>query len=137
MAAETPIGMRIISKEVVMEDVERLLKAAIEEIERVLSSKSVVGDPITVEGTTIVPLVNIGFGFGAGGAAGRSPKEKRGEGSGGITGGGGGIKPVAIVVINQEGVRLEPVFSYSRVICETKGYIRCPREIKSGIETSI
>jgi uncharacterized spore protein YtfJ len=101
-----------------MEDVERLLKAAIGEIERVLSSKTVVGDPITIEGTTIIPLVNIGFGFGAGGGAGRAPKDKQGEGSGGITGGGGGIKPVAIVVINEKGVRLEPVKSGTTSVIE-------------------
>jgi len=61
-----------------------------------------------VEGNTLIPLVSIGFGFGGGGGTGKGPKEK-GEGTGGGTGGGGGIKPVGVIVVNKEGVRIEPV----------------------------
>ena len=50
-----------------MEEVERLLKNTAEEMERLLSAKTVVGEPLTVDGNTIVPLLSIGFGFGAGG----------------------------------------------------------------------
>lgn len=92
-----------------MEDVEKLVKTAMGEIEKLLSTKSVVGDPIAVEGNTIIPLINIGFGFGAGGGSGKGEKASKGEGTGGGTGGGGGIKPVAIIVINKDGVKVEPI----------------------------
>ena len=92
-----------------MEHVEKLLKTALGEIERVLSTKTVVGEPITVEGNTLIPLISIGFGFGAGGGSGKPAKQAEGEGLGAGTGGGGGIKPVAVVVINKDGVRVEPV----------------------------
>lgn len=91
-----------------MEEVENLIKICLGEIERMLTTKTVVGEPITVEGNTIIPLVSIGFGFGGGGASGKGPKETAG-GTGGGTGGGGGIKPVAVIVVNKEGVRMEPV----------------------------
>ena len=91
-----------------MEDVEKLLKSAMSEIERVLDTKTVVGEPIIVEGNTIIPLVSVGFGFGAGGGTGKM-KGEAGEGVGGGTGGGGGIKPIALIIVNKDGVRLEPI----------------------------
>ena len=91
-----------------MEEVENLIKLCIGEVERMLTTKTVVGEPMTVEGNTIIPLVSIGFGFGGGGGKGKNPKES-GEGTGGGTGGGGGIKPVGVIVVNKDGVRIEPV----------------------------
>jgi uncharacterized spore protein YtfJ len=91
-----------------MEEVENLIKICLGEIERMLTTKTVVGEPMIVEGNTLIPLVSIGFGFGGGGGTGKGPKEK-GEGVGGGTGGGGGIKPVGVIVVNKEGVRIEPI----------------------------
>ena len=93
-----------------MEEVERLLKNSVEEMEKLLSAKTVVGEPLTVEGNTVIPLLSIGFGFGAGGGSGKGNKDGRdGEGGGSGTGGGGGVKPVAVIIINKDGVRVEPV----------------------------
>ena len=91
-----------------MEELESLLKTCLVEMEKMLASKTVVGEPIVVEGNTIIPLVSIGFGFGGGGGTGKGQKEK-GEGIGAGTGGGGGIKPVGVIVVNKEGVRIEPI----------------------------
>jgi uncharacterized spore protein YtfJ len=90
-----------------MKDIENLFGKAVGEIERMLNTKTVVGDPITVEGNTLIPLISVGFGFGAGGGEGTDPA--KGAGAGGGTGGGGGVKPVAVVIINQDGVRVEPI----------------------------
>lgn len=92
-----------------MEEVDKLIKSTMGEIERMLSTKTVVGEPITIEGHTLIPLVSVGFGFGAGGGTGRMKSGEAGEGTGGGTGGGGGVKPVALVIINQDGVRIEPI----------------------------
>ena len=92
-----------------MEDVGVLFDKAVGEIERMLNTKTVVGEPITVEGNTLIPLVNVGFGFGVGGGEGTEPQ--KGSGHGGGTGGGGGVKPVALVVVNGEGVRVDPIKS--------------------------
>lgn len=92
-----------------MENVDKLVQASMAEIERLLSTKKVVGEPITIDGNTIIPLVSIGFGFGAGSAMGRGEKEGKGQGGGGGTGGGGGVKPIAIVIIDQQGIRLAPI----------------------------
>jgi uncharacterized spore protein YtfJ len=95
-------------KGAVMEHVERLLKTSLGEIERVLTTKTVVGEPMTVDGTTLIPLISIGFGFGAGGGSGKA-KPDSGEGLGAGTGGGGGIKPVAMVVVSKGEVKVEPI----------------------------
>jgi uncharacterized spore protein YtfJ len=92
-----------------MENVETLFKQAVEEIERMLNTKTVVGEPLTIGDNTIIPLVSVGFGFAAGGGSGK--QNTIGEGAGGGTGGGGGVKPVAVLIINKDGVRLEPIKS--------------------------
>jgi uncharacterized spore protein YtfJ len=99
-----------------MKDVENLFSKTIAEIERMLNTKTVVGDPITVEGNTLIPLVSVGFGFGAGGGEGTDPS--KGAGTGGGTGGGGGVKPVALIIINKDGVRLEPIKGGTATVLE-------------------
>lgn len=49
-----------------MEDVENLFDKAVGEIERMLNTKTIIGEPITVEGNTLIPLVSVGFEFGVG-----------------------------------------------------------------------
>ena len=92
-----------------MNVVENLVKATLGEIEKVLSTRTVVGEPITVEGATLIPLISIGFGFGAGGGEGKGEAKQKGEGAAGGTGGGAWVRPVAVVIVDKEGVRIEPI----------------------------
>jgi uncharacterized spore protein YtfJ len=98
-----------------------------------LNTKTVVGDPITVEGSTLIPLVSVGFGFGDGGGEGTDPS--KGAGTGGGTGGGGGVKPVALIIINKDGVRVEPIkggtTSVLEKIAETIGKATTPKSSSS------
>lgn len=100
-----------------MEDIERLLKGTVDELDRLLNAKNVLGDPIEKDGATVVPIVSYGFGFGAGGTEG----EKNGTGGG--TGGGGGIKPLGAIIIDKDGARVEgvqgPMTTLAEVIGET------------------
>jgi uncharacterized spore protein YtfJ len=92
-----------------MEIVENLVRTTLGEIEKVLNTKTVVGEPVTIGETTIVPLISIGFGFAAGGSSGQGEGKQKGEGSGGGTGGGAFVRPVALVIITAEGVKVEPI----------------------------
>lgn len=93
-----------------MEDIEKLVQTTLGEIEKVLNTKTVVGEPITVEGTTIIPLISIGFGFGAGGGSGKGEVKQTSEGiGGGATAGGAGVKPIAVLIIDKDGARIEPI----------------------------
>ncbi len=94
-----------------LEDVERLLKTSADELEKMLSSKTVMGEPLTIGEVTVVPLRSAGFWFGACGLVGKGGEVSKaeGEGSGGGTGGAGGVKPVAVLIIDKNGVRVEPM----------------------------
>ena len=99
-----------------MQNIDSLFDKSVNEIERMLSTKTVVGEPIKVESHTLIPLVNVGFGFGVGGGEGSDPD--KGLGSGGGTGGGGGVKPVALVVVSDDGVRVETIKSGATSVLE-------------------
>ena len=99
-----------------MQDIEKLFDKAVTEIERMLNTKTVVGEPITAGGATLIPLVNVGFGFGVGAGKGTDPDKGAGEGGG--TGGGGGVKPVAVVIITADGVRVEQIKSSTATVLE-------------------
>ena len=91
-------------------DVENLLKTTLAEIEKMLTTRTVVGEPIEVAGNTLIPLVSVGFGFGGGGGEGQDPKKSGASGTGAGSGGGGGIRPVALVIADRDGhVRVEPI----------------------------
>jgi uncharacterized spore protein YtfJ len=96
-----------------MEDVERLLKGTVEELDRLLDAKHVLAEPIEKDGATIIPLVSYGFGFGAGG--GDNPK----SGTGGGSGAGGGIKPRGAIIIDDKGVRVESLKAGMSNVFET------------------
>ncbi len=86
-----------------MTDVEQLLKNTVEELDRLLNAKNVLGDPIEKDGSTVIPIVSYGFGFGAGGTEGAK------SGTGGGTGGGGGIKPIGAIILDAKGARVEAI----------------------------
>jgi uncharacterized spore protein YtfJ len=88
-------------------DVMKLLEGAAQELEKILNSKTVVGAPIEAQGRTIIPLISVGFGIGVGG--GKGGDRKSGEGAGSAIGFGGGVKPVAVVICDESGVRVEAI----------------------------
>ena len=94
-----------------LDNVEKLLRTTADELEKMLSSKSVMGEPITIGDTTIVPLRSAGFSFGTAGGGGKGGEKDKGEGAGegAGTGGAGGVKPVAVLIIDKNGVRIEPM----------------------------
>jgi uncharacterized spore protein YtfJ len=90
-------------------EVENLVKASVDEIQKVLSTTTVMGEPKVVEGVTIIPLVSTGLMFGAAGGSGNKPTKEKAEGWGGGTGGGVGVKPTALIIIDKNGLRVEAI----------------------------
>ena len=66
---------------------ESYLKTLVEELSSVLSSKSVIGEPIIQEDKVLIPVTKLGFAIGSGSGK-SSRKEVGGEGVGGGVGGG-------------------------------------------------
>jgi sporulation protein YtfJ len=92
-----------------MEIVTDITRTTLEEIEKLITTRTVVGDPMTIEGVTIIPLISVGFGFGAGGGSGKGESKQKAEGAAGGTGGGAWVRPVSVIIIDKDGVRVEPV----------------------------
>jgi len=64
------------------------------------------GDPVDLDGTSIVPVAIASYGFGAGEAGGEDGGSSHGEGAGG--GGGGFACPVGAYVTRDGYTRFEP-----------------------------
>jgi len=80
-----------------------LIKNVMGEIEKVMQTRVVIGDPIEAGEFTAIPVSKVSFGFGAGGGEG-DKKTKSGSGEG--IGGGWSIEPLAFFVVGKEGARL-------------------------------
>ena len=68
-------------------------------MEGFLSSKTVVGEPVVVMDTIIIPFVDVSFGVGAGTFRG----DKKDNGAGGLT---GKMTPTAVLVIQNNSTRV-------------------------------
>ena len=75
--------------------IESLMKGA----DGVFSAKTVVGEPVRIDDTIILPLVDISFGMGAG----ASTKDTKNGAGGGIT---GKVSPSAVLVIKNGTAKL-------------------------------
>ncbi|AGB48354.1 hypothetical protein Metho_0057 [Methanomethylovorans hollandica DSM 15978] len=92
---------------------EDLMKEVSSELERLVSTKTVVGDAVTIGDTTIIPVTKVSFGFGTGGGEGKSKNNEEGFGGGGAA--GAKIEPVAFIVISKEETRLMSISGKSDI----------------------
>jgi len=80
---------------------------------------AVFGQPIERDGTIIVPCAEIAVGLGMGTGSGPMDEHGRATGSGGGGGGGSRGRPIAVIIVSREGVRVEPVLDLTRIILAT------------------
>jgi len=92
-----------------MEDLQALVKSTVDEIQKVITASIVIEEPKVVGDTTIVPLVSTGFWFVGGGGHDKLTEKKVKEGEKYGTGGGAGVRPVALIIMDKQGTRVEPV----------------------------
>jgi len=99
-----------------------------QEMQRTLGARTVFGEPYQVNGRTLIPVASVRYGFGMGGgqgareaaegaaqpgaAAGRQPVQ---SGSGGGGGGGAVVKPLAVIEVAGEAVRVRPIVDVTRL----------------------
>jgi uncharacterized spore protein YtfJ len=83
--------------------VEATIREIAGELEKIATTKTVVGEPITAAGKTIIPISKITMGFGAGGGEGKKETE---SGYGGGGGAGAKIEPVAFIMISEEEAKI-------------------------------
>lgn len=95
------------SENMVKENVDILFQ----KLEKFLKTETVVGQPIVIGDTTLIPIVSISFGCatGAGFGSGTDPKSGTGNGSGSALGSAARIMPAAVLVIRKDEVTLLPI----------------------------
>ncbi len=78
-----------------------ILDALMKNLKEILSTESIIGEPIHVGKTTIIPVMKVFVGFGAGGGSGLPGKNTDSGSSGGGGGGGLAITPVGFLVVEE------------------------------------
>ena len=83
--------------------IQGLMGVTIEKIRDMVNAETIIGDPIHVDDTTIIPVSRVTFGFASGGSdvAPQSSKQMFGGGSGA----GVSVTPVAFLVVSNGNVR--------------------------------
>lgn len=90
-------------KSIVNESLETLFN----NLEKFFKTETVVGEPIVVGETTLIPIITVSFGAGGGGGNGTDEKGNGGGGTG--IGVGAKITPDAVLVIKNDEVTMMPV----------------------------
>ncbi|MGD8966048.1 MAG: spore germination protein GerW family protein [Anaerolineae bacterium] len=78
------------------------------------------GEPVMVEGRTIIPMARVGYGLGMGVGQGPAVEGEEGIAEKMDTGGGGGgggmaASPLGIIEVTSKGTRIEPVIDKQKV----------------------
>lgn len=85
-----------------------LMKISMENLKKMVDVDTIIGNPLkTDNGDTIIPVSKVSFGFGAGGSDFTSTQKDAQNPFGGGSGGGVSIKPIAFLVVNDNGVELK------------------------------
>ena len=91
--------------------VQDVLKQMAEDIKRFTKTETIFGDPIEVQGNTIIPICKVAIGYGGGGGEGEGPAEAKLTGKGAGAGGGAGLKiePAALIVAKDGKISIVPI----------------------------
>ncbi|WNY25713.1 GerW family sporulation protein [Methanolapillus millepedarum] len=85
--------------------IQDVISEVTEELERIVSAKTVIGTPIEACGKTIIPVTKVSVGFASGGYEGAG-KDKSDSAAKSAYGGGGGagakIEPVAFIILTAD-----------------------------------
>ena len=79
-------------------------------------AEAIFGQPVVSGDTTVISCSEVAIGMGMG--SGSGPVDEKGNPTGGGSGGGGGARgrPVAVIVITNESVRVEPIFDLTKIV---------------------
>lgn len=111
-------------------DVQDVIKTIGEGFKSVAKTETVFGEPLQVDGKTIVPVAKVSYGFGAGGGvselapggAGEGEAPKKASGSGGGGGGGIQVQPVGyLTTAANEEVVFVPFYSRKGLLIALAG----------------
>ncbi|OPY56536.1 MAG: Sporulation protein YtfJ (Spore_YtfJ) [Pelotomaculum sp. PtaU1.Bin035] len=80
------------------------VEAIFASLNNMVSTKTIIGDPIIHGNTTIIPILTASFGFGLGDGEGSEPSRGTGKGSGG--GAGAKLAPNSLIIMQGDDVKV-------------------------------
>ena len=86
--------------------IENLVKNTLHELQELMATKTVIGEPVDAGEHTVLPVSKVTFGFASGGGTGEADTKDKGKGTGEGIGGGWSIEPVAFVIVGHDGAKL-------------------------------
>lgn len=105
------------------QQVENLIKSTMENLKNMVDVNTVIGTAVeTKDGSYIIPVSKLSFGFASGGSEYQNQKQNTCSTVfpfGGGSGAGVSVKPVAFLVVKEDGIRMLPVdqdTTYDRIV---------------------
>lgn len=81
--------------------VQDVLKQFAEDLRQFANTETIFGQPIELQGNTIIPVCKLSIGYGGGGGEGGEEEKTSGKGSGAGAGGGVKLEPAALIIARE------------------------------------
>lgn len=89
--------------------IKNIMDLTMDKLRAMVDANTIIGDPIVVDGVTLIPVSKVSFGLATGGSDFPSKTQS------GLFGGGGGagvtVSPVAFIAVSDGNVRMMPVYN--------------------------
>lgn len=89
--------------------IKNIMDVTMDKLRAMVDANTIIGDPIVVDGVTLIPVSKVSFGLATGGSDFPSKTQS------GLFGGGGGagvtVSPVAFIAVSNGNVRMMPVYN--------------------------
>ncbi len=89
--------------------IKNIMDVTMDKLRAMVDANTIIGDPIVVDGVTLIPVSKVSFGLATGGSDFPSKTQS------GLFGGGGGagvtVSPVAFIAVSDGNVRMMPVYN--------------------------
>ena len=89
--------------------IKNIMDVTLDKLRAMVDANTIIGDPIVVDGVTLIPVSKVSFGLATGGSDFPSKTQS------GLFGGGGGagvtVSPVAFIAVSDGNVRMMPVYN--------------------------
>lgn len=91
-------------EEVERVNIQEMLGLTVTNLEKFITTKTCVGEPMVIGDVTLIPIQTASFGYGSGGGEGKQTEQSSGTGGG--AGAGVSLRPIAVVAVKGSDVQV-------------------------------
>ena len=110
--------------------IKSIMDVTMDKLRAMVDANTIIGDPIVVDGVTLIPVSKVSFGLVTGGSDFPSKTQS------GLFGGGGGagvtVSPVAFIAVSEGNVKMMPV--YNELSSFDKAFALAPEVLEKAKE---